>query len=125
MVAERDGSVVGVILAFVLVCGWSALSWAHAFPEHCDPSPGAKLAAAPGTITIHFDSAIEPTFSAMRVEDASGRPVDNNDSHNDPVDPQRLSLTVPPLSTGIYRVRWSVVARDGHQTEGDYTFTIR
>ncbi|MGH8588501.1 MAG: copper resistance protein CopC [Gammaproteobacteria bacterium] len=23
-----------------------------------------------------------------------------------------------------YRVRWSVVSRDGHQTEGDYPFTM-
>jgi hypothetical protein len=34
-------------------------------------------------------------------------------------------VSLPSLSPGTYRVIWSVVARDGHRTEGDYTFTIK
>jgi methionine-rich copper-binding protein CopC len=36
-----------------------------------------------------------------------------------------LEVSLPSLPTGNYHVFWSVVARDGHRTEGDYTFTIK
>ncbi len=42
-----------------------------------------------------------------------------------PSDAMLLEVSLPPLSPGIYRVIWNVVARDGHRTEGDYTFTIQ
>jgi methionine-rich copper-binding protein CopC len=34
-------------------------------------------------------------------------------------------VSLPPLPPATYRVIWSVVARDGHRTEGDYAFTIK
>ncbi len=36
-----------------------------------------------------------------------------------------VSVAVPPLPPGSYKVMWSVVARDGHPTTGEYTFTIK
>jgi len=36
-----------------------------------------------------------------------------------------LRLALPTLPSGEYRVTWQAVARDGHRTSGDYTFTIK
>ena len=99
--------------------------WAHAFPDHSDPRVGHTLDRAPGTVRIWFDGTIEPVFSTIRVESADKRRVDTGTGGVDPADNRVLAVTVPPLPPGRYRVYWSVVARDGHRTEGDFPFRIK
>jgi hypothetical protein len=50
--------------------------------------------------------------------------VDKGDGRVNPSDSTILEVSLPPLPPGNYRVFWSVVARDGHRTEGDFPFTI-
>jgi methionine-rich copper-binding protein CopC len=97
----------------------------HAFPEHSDPRVGATIAASPERVRIWFDSDIEPLFSSLMVHDANGRMVDKGDSRVNPSNAALLEVSVPKLAPGAYRVIWSVVARDGHRTNGDYTFVIK
>jgi methionine-rich copper-binding protein CopC len=59
------------------------------------------------------------------VQDASGKKVDSGDGRVSPIDDTLLEVGLPALAAGTYRVIWNVVARDGHRTSGDYTFTIR
>jgi methionine-rich copper-binding protein CopC len=47
------------------------------------------------------------------------------DGRVDPKDPTLLEVSVPPLPPGRYHVFWSVIARDGHRTEGDFPFRIK
>lgn len=109
----------------MLLCLWAEAVWGHVFPEHAEPRVGAMVTASPTNVRIWFDGALEPVFSTLRVQDASGKQVDNGDGHVDPSDPTILEVSLPLLPPGTYRVIWSVVARDGHRTEGDYTFTIK
>jgi methionine-rich copper-binding protein CopC len=99
--------------------------WGHAFPDHSEPKVGNTVSASPPIVRIWFDSALEPTFSTLRVQDAGGTQVDNRDARVDPSDATLLEVSLPPLPSGTYRVIWSAVARDGHRTQGDYTFTIK
>ena len=97
----------------------------HAFPDHSDPKVGSTVSVSPDHVRIWFDSDIEPVFSSLMVHDASGRMVDKRDSHVDPANAALLEVSVPKLPPGTYRVIWNVVARDGHRTNGDYTFVIK
>jgi methionine-rich copper-binding protein CopC len=99
--------------------------WAHVFPDRSEPRVGATLEAAPRGVRIWFDGAIEPAFSTIRVESAEKRRVDKGDGRVDPADATLLEVSLPPLPAGRYRVFWSVVARDGHRTEGDFPFWIK
>lgn len=112
-----------LLLAAALFAG-SARAYGHAFLDHAEPGVGAVLASAPAKIVLYFDSALESSFSGFLLQDAGGREVARS-GPQDEAEPTRLSLTSPPLAAGTYRVLWSVVARDGHQTEGDFTFTLR
>jgi copper resistance protein C len=106
--------------------GWPpCVAWSHAFPDHSEPKVGATLTAAPSRVRIWFDGALEPAFSSIRVEDANGQRVDKGDGHVDSADATLLEVDLTPLAPGHYRVIWSVVARDGHRTEGDFMFTIQ
>ena len=112
-----------VILTALLLA--PALAAAHAFPDHADPRVGAAVSPPPAEVRIWFDGEIEPVFSRIRVENEDKQQVDRGDGGVSPQDNRLLAVRVPPLSPGKYRVYWSVVARDGHRTEGDYPFRIK
>ena len=98
---------------------------AHAFPDHSDPRVGATVDRSPPLVRIWFDGEIEPTFSTARVEADDRRRVDQGDARVNPRDGRLLEVAVPPLTPGRYRVYWSVIARDGHRTEGDFRFRVK
>ena len=97
-------------------------AWAHVFPDHSEPRVGHVLDAPPPAVRVWFDGAIEPAFSTLRVEDAGKRRVDRNDAR---VEGTLLEVSLPPLPAGRYWVYWSVVARDGHRTEGSFPFRVK
>jgi methionine-rich copper-binding protein CopC len=99
-------------------------SWAHAFPDHAEPQVGAVITISPAFVRIWFDGVLEPLFSTLHVRNTSGQQVDRGDGHVDESDKTLLEGSLPNLPPGTYRVFWSVVARDGHRTQGDYTFTL-
>ena len=108
--------------ALLLAPGWAA---AHSFPDHSEPRVGHTVEASPPSVRIWFDGRIEPVFSKIRVEDSEQRQVDRGDSHVDPADGTVLEVGLSVLPPGRYRVFWSVVARDGHRTEGDFFFRVK
>jgi methionine-rich copper-binding protein CopC len=111
--------------AVAAVLAMAVPAWGHAFPDHSDPRVGHTLDAPPSAVRIWFDGAIEPVFSTLRVEDADKRRVDKNDARVDPTDRTLLEVGVPLLPAGRYQVFWSVVARDGHRTEGSFAFRVK
>jgi methionine-rich copper-binding protein CopC len=42
-----------------------------------------------------------------------------------PSDNRLLEVGLGPLSPGRYRVIWSVISRDGHPREGDFSFLLK
>jgi copper resistance protein C len=119
----RPATATGIIGLLLLTTGIGA--GAHAFPERSDPRVGAVVRTAPTEVRIWFDGDLEPTFSAVTVTDATGRRIDRGDSHVDPRNRRLLHVALPPLVPGVYRVAWSVLAVDGHRTQGDYRFTLK
>jgi methionine-rich copper-binding protein CopC len=96
----------------------------HAFPDHSEPRVGWTVPVPPAQVKIWFDGAIEPIFSSITVMNAEKQRVDKGDGRVNPSDNTILEVSLPSLPPGKYRVYWSVVARDGHRTEGDFPFTI-
>ena len=114
-----------ILCSVILAClaPWNA--WGHAFPQRSEPPVGATVAVSPPRVRIWFDAALEAAFSRLQVQTVSDQRLDKNDAHVDATDATLLEVSLPPLPPGTYRVLWSVVARDGHRTEGEYTFTIQ
>jgi len=100
---------------------------AHAFPDHSEPRVGSTVGRDPGPsqVQIWFDGEIEPVFSTIRVENENKERVDRGDGGVSVEDHRLLTVRIPLLAPGKYRVYWSVVARDGHRTEGDYPFKVK
>ncbi len=114
-----------IVLCLAIVCCLPATPWAHAFPDHSDPRVGSTVSGPPSQVRIWFDSDLEPAFSSLMVHNMDGKMVDKRDVRVDPSDSKLLVVSVPPLPPGAYLVIWNVVARDGHRTQGQFTFTIK
>jgi methionine-rich copper-binding protein CopC len=110
---------------FSFLLAFPGASEAHAFPDHSDPRVGATVSGSPSDVRIWFDGDLEPVFSTIAVQDAGGKKIDKGNGRVDPSNSTLLEVSLPPLPAGTYHVFWSVVARDGHRTMGDYTFVIK
>jgi methionine-rich copper-binding protein CopC len=110
-------------LAFLILL--PGQSHGHAFPDHSSPKVGETLSTPPVGVYIWFDSDLEPAFSRITIQDASGKRVDQGNSRVNPSNSVLLEVGLPALTAGAYRAIWNVVSRDGHRTTGDYTFTIK
>jgi len=100
-------------------------AWGHAFVIRSEPRTGATIAESPAYVRIWFDGPIEPMFAAISVEDRDRRRVDKGNGRVSSRDPRLLEVELPPLTPGRYRVSWSVIARDGHQREGTFSFLLK
>lgn len=118
--------IMAALLYVICLCMAPTDSFSHAYLDHADPKVGSTVSAAPSIVRIWFDSDLEPVFSMIMVHAAKDNTmVDKGDGRVDPSDPTLLEVSVPALPPGSYIVIWSVVARDGHRTSGNFTFTIK
>jgi methionine-rich copper-binding protein CopC len=97
---------------------------AHAFLDHAEPKVGSTLSSSPSLVKIWFTEELEGAFSTIKVFDAKGQEVDKKDVRVDPTDKTLMAVSVPKLSAGTYKVKWSAVAVDTHHTTGTFTFDV-
>ncbi len=76
-------------------------------------------------MTIWFDADLSPFFSHLVVTAADGRKVSVGRARVPAGHPRELTVKLRALAPGTYFVAWSVVAADGHHTEGRFRFVVR
>jgi copper resistance protein C len=94
---------------------------AHAFLDHAEPRVGNKVASAPQQVTLWFTQNLEPAFSTITVTNSAGQRVDSGKAR---VSGSQMSVSVRPVGSGIYRVKWRVLSVDTHTTDGSFTFQV-
>jgi len=112
------------LIALVVLLSGAGEGSAHAFLDHADPRVGSTIKTPPAQVRLWFTQQLEPAFSTMRVLDTAGKQVDKQDVKVDSSKPDLLTVSVPSLGPGTYKVVWRVLSVDTHVTEGDFTFTI-
>ena len=96
-------------------------AWAHAFLDHTDPKVGSTIHESPSQVTVWMTENLEPAFSKLQVFDANGTEVDRKDTK---VSGNVMTVSLPKLIAGNYRVSWQAVSVDTHRTSGRFEFTI-
>jgi copper resistance protein C len=98
--------------------------WAHAFVDHAEPAVGSQIQAAPTQVKIWFTEKLEPALSKIQVFDSSGLEVDKRDVKIDQSNAALLTVSLPELKPGKYKIVWRVVSVDTHVTTGDFAFEL-
>ncbi len=114
-----------MIIAALCAAGVPSLAWAHAHLRSAAPAADSTIPVSPPGVVITFSEGVEPKFSTIEVEDAAGKRVDKQDPHTAPNDNKVLSVSLPSLPPGTYKVIWHATAVDTHKTDGSFSFTIR
>ncbi len=114
-------------LAFIPLAGClagSAPAFAHAFLKSATPAVGSTVSAAPAQVVIDYTEGVEPKFSTIEVQDASGARMDTGAAQTAPGNDKQLMVGLKPLKPGAYKVIWHATATDTHKTDGSYSFTV-
>jgi len=113
-------------LAALAASAWVALAasptLAHAIIVEATPAVGATLHAGTVDVRLRFNSRIDRHRSRLTVLDGIGKetPVSIDDYTAADV----ITAHITGLAPGDYRLRWQVLALDGHITRGDIPFTV-
>jgi copper resistance protein C len=109
-------------LAVMLVAPGSIAARAHAIVVASQPAAGAVVQGKSVAVMVRFNSRIDPVRSRLLLvrADGSSTALALADAQN----PDTLAATVGELAPGSYRLRWQVLAIDGHITRGDIPFTV-
>ena len=95
---------------------------AHAIVIESKPKAGTETPAGPLEIELRYNSRIDAKHSTLSLIDehkaATAVALDATD------EPDRLIAHLAAIKPGQYRLRWQVLALDGHITRGDVPFTV-
>jgi methionine-rich copper-binding protein CopC len=113
-------------LAAVLVAAWAVsapvAARAHALILSSEPAAGAVVHGASVAVLLRFNSRIDQERSRLVLVRTDGS--ETVVSLGDAATPDKLAATLAGLAPGDYRLRWQVLAIDGHITRGDIPFTV-
>jgi copper resistance protein C len=109
-----------------LACAAAAMlspitTFAHAKLLGTSPAAGAQLDAAPKVLTLRFDEDVQLAVLKLSVGGADVPvPFDRSAAAA-----SQVSIALPNLSAGSYRVQWSALtADDGHVVKGTFSFVV-
>ena len=95
---------------------------AHAIIVAAEPAVDAVLHAPSAHVLLRFNSRIDTGRSRLTLMAPGGaaRSLALKPSGG----PDTLAATIDGLTAGRYRLRWQVLAIDGHITRGDIPFAV-
>jgi copper resistance protein C len=111
-----------IILCAGASCGSSSAASAHAIIVASTPAAGSTVSGPDVALSLQYNSRIDQERSRLTVEGSDGksRPAVLLKAAS----PDILAATATGLRPGDYKLRWQVLAVDGHITRGDIPFHV-
>lgn len=114
---------IAVILASLLAILTSAtILHAHAILKETSPAAGSTVTGPDVPIKLKFNVRIDAARSKLQLLHPDNSVTDLAIAKQAAAD--TLTSQAPSLSPGAYKVRWQVLAPDGHITRGEIPFTV-
>jgi copper resistance protein C len=99
--------------------------WAHAEMTKSSPANGAVLTSSPAAIQAWFSEELAAKSNTLRLYDAHDKLLATGGLDPKVSKHQGLKVVPPHLGSGIYLVRWHVVAADDNAvTQGYFKFSV-
>ena len=114
-----------IIIATALAAFASA-AFAHAHLLAETPAAKAVVTPAPTALLLKFSEAVELRFTGVKVTGPNHEPVALGTASLDPKDDTKLTVPLAgTVAAGVYTVAWHALSKDGHKTNGTYSFTVK
>lgn len=110
------------LLAGSLALLMPALALAHTELIASDPADGSTVSDAPDEVVLTFAAEVDEGAS-FTVLDPAGEEVGSGGLDLEVADRNVLRGQLDVGASGEYTVAWSVIGDDGHEVEGEVTFT--
>jgi methionine-rich copper-binding protein CopC len=107
-------------IATVALATFPAVAHAHPAYKSSSPAANASVAQPPTEVWVEFTEMIED--GSITIYDPCGARADHGDDEMN-LTSDRLTTGAHGDRSGTYRVVWSVLGSDGHNTKGEFTFT--
>ncbi len=120
-------SIKGFIVC-LLIIGLAAQAhdvWAHASLIKSDPPRRATLSESPSKIQLWFNEEIETAYATVTVVDMNDKVVSQATPEKVTDNPKSITLALPELGAGAYKVQFRVLSIDGHVVDSNYSFRIK
>ena len=99
-----------------------ASTFAHAVLLESSPALKSSISGPDVPLRLRFNVRVDAARSRLTLVDPDGSLQTLEISRQDP--PNVLSAQARGLRPGVYRLRWQVLASDGHITRGEIPFTV-
>jgi len=99
------------------------LALAHGHLKSAEPAPDST-SPAPKQLSLSFSEGVEASLSQVQLQRLEGQASTAITTGKVISGGDERTLEVP-LEAGRYQVKWRVLAKDGHKTQGDYRFTVQ
>jgi methionine-rich copper-binding protein CopC len=114
----------GYALALIAWLIGASVVLAHSELRQAQPAPNSRHKSPPSEVKLYFTERLEPAYSTVRVNDASGAEIDRQDAHVEPLDSLVLRASLKHLDPGVYTVNWRALSLDPHMSEGHFSFQV-
>ena len=96
--------------------------FAHAVLLESSPALKSSISGPDVPLRLRFNVRVDAARSRLTLVDPDGSSQTLEISRQDP--PNTLSAHARGLRPGVYRLRWQVLASDGHITRGEIPFNV-
>lgn len=122
MHSPRLRAFISMIFAAVALAMFSSQIDAHAILKSSSPANGASIAGPDVPVLLAFNVRVDAARSKIQLllPDASTTelPLDKQ------ISPDKLTCKATNLKPGAYKIRWQVLAPDGHISRGEIPFQV-
>jgi copper resistance protein C len=98
---------------------------AHAILVESSPAEHTRVSGHSLPLVLRFNSRVDALRSRLVLVTGTGGGPGQALKINETAPTDRLTATARDLKPGNYRVRWQVLAVDGHVTRGELEFEVQ
>ena len=111
--------------SMLLLLVFPLISWGHVHLDKSIPAKGEALSAAPESLQLWFSGGVETEWSKIEVKSENGARMDEGEISHIDHNAKALKVKLKPLPAGSYKIKWNIVAHDGHRIKGKSHFSVK
>ena len=123
--SRRAGGVlaVGVVVIAVAALVAAPSAFGHVKVKRTSPESGGSAPTSTSAVRVVFNGPLQS--GTLKVKGPGGDVVSEGKGGRDPRNVKRLTVGLESgLDSGTYKVKWKIVAADGHEQDGKFSFKL-